>query len=119
MNPDGDTFASALWHTWRELPRRKRLGVAGMLALVLVTVGSQLADGFAGLDAAEIAARLLSVVAGTGGALLLSLVYVLNSAAQQTASCSLRSRWSALRSGASASRRTSSTACSSPCPPWG
>ena len=98
-NPDRESLVGALWHTWRELPRRKRLAVAGMMTLVAASVGSQLAEGFAGLDAGEIAARLLSIFAGTGGALLLSLVYVLNSASQQIESCSPRSRWSSLRSG--------------------
>lgn len=97
--PEDESVVGAVWHTWREVPRRKRWSVALMLAMVVVALGSQVAEGFEGLPAGQVAAKLLALLAGTGGALLLAIAYVLHGASQYISTCSPWSLRESLRLG--------------------
>ncbi|HEX9733716.1 MAG TPA: histidine kinase [Thermoanaerobaculia bacterium] len=97
--PEDERLGRVLWQTWREVPARTRLTVTVMLTSVVVAIVFQVADGFADGAPERVVSRLVALVAGTGGALLLSIAYVLHGASQKLSSCSPRSLWRSFQPG--------------------
>lgn len=97
--PEDERLVGVLWHTWREVPARKRLTMTLVLTGVVIAIVIQVADGFDGRSAEQVVGKLIGLVAGTGGALLLSIAYVLHGASQNVSSCSPRSLWGSFRPG--------------------
>ena len=88
-NPVDEGLASVLWKTWGEVPKKTRFSVGFMIVILVVTVGAQVAESVDGSDARPVVPKLIALIAGTGGALLLSIAYALHGATQNLSECSL------------------------------
>lgn len=97
--PEDERVVGVLWQTWLELPARKRLALVLMTTGVVAAVGLQVADGLEGREPGQAAAKLLALIAGTGGAVLLSVAYTLHGLSQNLLGCSPRNLWGSFRPG--------------------
>lgn len=94
--PGDERLLGILWQTWREAPRSTYASVVVILASAVFPIVEQLAEGF-GDDPVRVATKMIVLLSGMGGALLLCVAYALHNVAQSLAKCNPWDLWGSIK----------------------